>query len=242
MEMILITGGAGYIGSVLTGELIARGDAVTVLDTLRYRQSSLLHCYAHPHFDFVLGDVRDERVMADLLKKHDAVSPVAAIVGAKARDRDPDSAKAINIESIVLLYRLRSPSQRVAWPCTNSGYETKSSEVFCAEETPLEPITLYGKTKVDAEKELLSRPGSISLRLATVFGPSPRMRLDLLVNDFVYRALNDRSLVIYEAQFKRNYLHIRNVADAFIHCLEHFDEMKGETYNVGPQDANLSKA
>lgn len=238
---LLVTGGAGYVGSVLVGHLLRRGYHVTVLDNLLYSQSSLLQYCSNSHFEFVQGDVRDERLMREQLRSHDAILPLAAIVGAKACDRDPLMATSVNFDAIVLLNRLRSPHQKVIFPCTNSGYGTKSGDVYCTEETPLEPVSLYGGTKVKAEKELVSNPNTISLRLATVFGPSPRMRLDLLVNGFVYRSVMDGFLVIYEKDFKRNYVHIEDVAECFCFCLEHFDEMKGESYNVGLNDANLSK-
>lgn len=240
-EKVLVTGGAGYIGSVLVGHLLRRGYRVTVLDNLLYGQASLLHYCTHPSLQFVRGDVRDERLMRELLKTHDAILPLAAIVGMKACDRDPHMAQSVNFDAIVLLNRLRSRHQKVILPSSNSGYGTKSGSVYCTEETPVEPITVYGITKVNAERELLNSANAISLRLATVFGPSPRMRLDLLVNDFVYRAVTEGFLVIYEKDFKRNYVHIEDVAECFCFCLEHFDEMRDETYNVGLNDANLSK-
>jgi len=241
MERVLVTGGSGYLGSVLVGYLLGRGYSVTVLDNLLYGQSSLLQYCTQPNFEFVKGDVRDESLVRELLKLHEVILPLAAIVGAKACDRDPHMAQSVNLNAIVLFNRLRSSNQKVIFPCTNSGYGTKSGDLYCTEETALEPISLYGETKVKAEQELLSRPNAISLRLATVFGPSPRMRLDLLVNDFVYRAVSDGFLVIYEKDFKRNYVHIEDVAECFCFCLEHFDEMKGEAYNIGLNDANLSK-
>lgn len=241
MDRVLITGGAGYLGSVLVDHLLRRGYRVTVLDNLMYGQTSLLQYCVNPHFNFVLGDVRDERLMREVLKDHDTVIALAAIVGSKACDRDPHMARTVNYESIVLLNRLCSPQQRVLFPCTNSGYGTKSGDVYCTEDTALEPLSLYGETKVKAEEELLNSPNTISLRIATVFGPSPRMRLDLLVNDFVYRAVTDGFLVIYEKEFKRNYLHIEDMAECFCFCMEHFDDMKGQAYNVGLKDANLSK-
>jgi nucleoside-diphosphate-sugar epimerase len=242
MTNVLITGGAGYLGSVLTGHLLNRGYHVTVLDNLLYGYASLLGYCSNPAFDFVPGDVRDERLMRELVSKHDVIIPLAAIVGMKACDRDPLMTQSVNYEAIVLLNRLRSPNQPVIMPCTNSGYGTQSGDIYCTEETPLEPISLYGITKVNAERELLNSPNAISIRLATVFGPSPRMRLDLLVNDFTYRAVTDGFLVIYEKDFKRNYVHIEDVAECFCFCLDHFDEMKGEAYNFGLNEANLSKA
>lgn len=242
MHRILVTGGSGYLGSVLTGHLLKLGYRVMVLDNLLYGQTSLLTFCSHPHFSFVRGDVRDEATLRELLKSHDVIIPLAAIVGQKACERDPLMARTVNLDSIRLLNRLRSSEQRVLSPCTNSGYGAKSGEVYCTEETPLEPISLYGETKVQAEAELLSQPNTISLRLATVFGPSPRMRLDLLVNDFVHRAVTDGFIVIYEKDFKRNYLHIEDVAECFCYCLENFDAMKDSVYNVGLNEANLSKA
>lgn len=241
MQKILITGGAGYIGSVLTGYLLHRGYQVTVLDNLLYGQASLLQYCGNSHFEFVRGDVRQERLMRELLQDKDVILPLAALVGRKACESDPLLAKAVNFDALVLLNRLRSHQQAIIYPCTNSGYGTKSGDLYCTEETPLEPISVYGETKVKAEQELLNGRNVISLRLATVFGPSGRMRLDLLVNEFVYRAVTDGFLVIYEKDFKRNYVHINDVAECFCFCLEHFDEVKENVYNIGLDDANLSK-
>ena len=238
MERILVTGGAGYLGSVLITRLLEQGHEVTALDK---RGETLLGHVANPRFDFVDGDVRDESLMRELVNRHDTIVPLAALVGAKLCAADPVMAEAVNYESIVMLNRLRGEEHKVIFPCTNSGYGTKSGEVFCTEETPLEPISIYGDTKVRAEQELLSRPNTVTFRLATVFGPSPRMRLDLLVNDFTFRAATDGFLVIYEKDFKRNFLHVEDVAEGFMYALEHFDAMKGETYNFGLEDANLSK-
>ena len=239
---ILVTGGAGYIGSVLVGCLLRGGHTVTVLDSIYYGQTSLFQYCREPRFDFVAGDVRDEGTVAGLVKSHDAIVPLAAVVGTPACDRDAVMARTVNFEAVALINRMRSASQPLVLPSSNSGYGTKSGSVYCTEETPLEPISLYGITKVDAEREVLEHGPSVSLRLATVFGPSPRMRLDLLVNDFVHRAVTDGFLVIYEKDFKRNYIHVEDVADCFCYAIEHFDAMKGEAYNVGLNDANLSKA
>lgn len=239
---ILVTGGAGYIGSVLCARLLAEGHRVTVLDNLMYGQSGLLHLCPNPNFEFVLGDVRDERALAPLVKDSDIVVPLAALVGAPACERDPHSAHSVNLEAIRLLNKCRSPSQLVVFPTTNSGYGTKSGDLLCTEDTPLEPISVYGRTKVAAERELLAEPSVVTLRLATVFGVSPRMRLDLLVNHFVHQAVTEGGLVLFEPHFKRNFVHIADVADCFVHCIEHADRMTGRPYNVGLPDANLSKA
>ncbi len=238
---ILVTGGAGYLGSILCEGLLDAGYRVTVVDNLMYRQKSLFHLCSLSRFEFIFGDVREEELMKRLVKGADVLIPLAAIVGAPACDRDPWTAQSINLEAVRMLNRLRSPSQLVLFPTTNSGYGTKSGDLYCTEETPLEPVSLYGRTKVEAEAELLESPNVITLRLATVFGISPRMRLDLLVNHFVYAAVTDGYIVIFEKDFKRNYIHIRDVADCFIHCIENSAQMVGRPYNVGLDSANLSK-
>jgi nucleoside-diphosphate-sugar epimerase len=206
-----------------------------------YGQHSLFHLCANPRFEFIFGDARDEALLKRLVKDADAIIPLAAIVGAPACDRDPWLARSVNLEAIQLLNRLRSPGQLIVYPNTNSGYGTKSGEAFCTEDTPLNPISLYGQTKVQAELELLNSPNTITLRLATVFGMSPRMRLDLLVNHFVYAAITEGYVVIFEKDFKRNYVHIRDVADCFLYCLTHPDKMMGRPFNLGLDNANLSK-
>ena len=238
---VLVTGGAGYLGSVLCERLLAAGFRVTIVDDIRYQQRSLLHLCANSHFDFVLGDVRDKALMQRLVKDADVLIPLAAIVGAPACDRDPLLARSVNLEAVRLLNGLRSAEQWVIYPTTNSGYGTQSGDLFCTEDTPLEPISLYGQTKSQAEAELLGAVNALTLRLATVFGMSPRMRLDLLVNHFVYAAVTDGYIVIFEKDFKRNYIHIRDVADCFVHCIENFKRMAGRPYNVGLDTANLSK-
>lgn len=240
-EQVLVTGAAGYIGSVVCERLLDRDYAVTAVDALIYSQHSLFHLCSNPNFDFVCADVRDEKTISSLLKKADIIIPLAAIVGGPACDRDPWLAQSVNLNAIQLLNRLRSPEQRIIYPNTNSGYGTKSGNVYCTEDTPLEPISLYGQTKVEAEMLLLNSTNSITLRLATVFGASPRMRLDLLVNHFVYAAVTDGYLTIFEKDFKRNFVHIQDVADCFIYCIKHFETMNGRPYNVGLDDANLSK-
>jgi nucleoside-diphosphate-sugar epimerase len=238
---VLVTGGAGYLGSVLCERLIDAGYHATVVDNLLYQQNSLFHLCHRQQFVFVYGDVRDELLMKQLVTQADVVIPLAALVGAPACDRDPSFARSVNLEAIRLVNRLRSPRQLVVYPTTNSGYGAKTGDVFCTEETPLEPISLYGQTKTQAEQELLESPNVITLRLATVFGMSPRMRLDLLVNHFVYAAATDGYIVIFEKDFKRNYIHIRDVADCFVYCIEHAQRMAGRPYNAGLDAANLSK-
>jgi nucleoside-diphosphate-sugar epimerase len=238
---VVVTGAAGYLGSVLCEHLLTAGFHVTAADSLIYRQRSLFHLCANPRFDFVFGDAREERLMRRLIKDADVLIPLAAIVGAPACDRDPWLARSVNLEAIRLLARLRSNDQLIVYPTTNSGYGTKSGDVYCTEDTPLEPISLYGQTKTEAEAEILERSNTVTLRLATVFGMSPRMRLDLLVNHFVYAAFTDGYIVIFEKDFKRNYIHIRDVADCFIHCIENGKKMAGRPYNAGLDAANLSK-
>jgi nucleoside-diphosphate-sugar epimerase len=240
-DRVLITGGAGYLGSILSEHLLDRGFAVTVLDNLMYGEQSVFHLAANPNFNFVFGDARDEATVKKLVQEAEVIIPLAAIVGAPACDRDPLLAKTVNLEAIRLINRARSASQLIVYPTTNSGYGTKSGDVFCTEETPLEPISLYGTTKCQAEALVLDSPNSITLRLATVFGLSPRMRLDLLVNHFVYEAVKTGYLVIFEKDFKRNFIHIRDIADCFIHCIGNAPKMAGRPYNVGLDSANVSK-
>lgn len=238
---ILITGGAGYIGSVLTPALLQEGHAVAVLDNFMFRQNSLADCCHHESFQVVRGDARDESVMKPLIAKADVIIPLAALVGAPMCDRDQLAAQSTNADAVRLVCRLASRHQRVLMPTTNSGYGVGEKGKFCTEETPLRPLSLYGTSKVEAERAVLERGNGISFRLATVFGMSPRMRLDLLVNDFVYRAVNDRAVVVFEGHFKRNYIHIRDVVRAFLHGLANFEAMRDRAYNVGLDDANLSK-
>ena len=238
---ILVTGGAGYLGSVMVPELLKLGHKVTVLDSFIFGQNSLADVCFMDNFSVVRGDARDINLLKKLTKDVDIVIPLAALVGAPLCNRDQIGTVTINRDAIQTLSDVISKEQRILMPVTNSGYGIGQDGVYCTEETPLNPISTYGKTKVEAEKIILERENSISFRLATVFGMSPRMRLDLLVNDFTYRAFNDGFIVIFEGHFKRNYIHIRDVARAFIHGIENFDKMKGEAYNVGLSDANLSK-
>ena len=241
MEKILVTGGAGYLGSILVPALLERGYDVTVLDNFLYRQNSLLECCSNPKFSILRGDCRDESLIREILPSFDVIFPLAALVGAPLCARDTIGAVTTNRDAVVMLNRYRSRAQRIIIPITNSGYGIGTKGKFCTEESPLNPISLYGRTKVEAEKAVLDTGNAVSLRLATVFGASPRMRTDLLVNDFVYRAVYDRAVVLFEAHAKRNYIHVRDVARAFLHVLRNFDRMSG-AYNVGLSSANLSKA
>jgi len=238
---VLVTGGAGYLGSILVPTLLNEGYEVEVVDNFMFQQSSLMDVCFNKNFNVVRGDVRDEKLMKKLIKDKDIIIPLAALVGAPLCGRDEIGTKSTNYEAIKMLCSITSKNQKIIFPTTNSGYGTTTGDIYCTEETPLNPISLYGKTKVDAEKVVLDRGESITFRLATVFGASPKMRIDLLVNDFVYRALKDRSLIIFEGHFKRNYIHIRDVARAFIHAIKNFETMKNEPYNVGLSSANLSK-
>jgi len=238
---ILVTGGAGYIGSVLVPELLAQGHRVTVLDTFMWGQTSLSQCCLNKRFTVIRGDARQERLLKASLADKDIVIPLAALVGAPLCERDEPGAISTNRDAIATLSRILSPEQRMIIPITNSGYGIGEPGKFCTEETPLRPISLYGKSKVEAEAIALARNNSMSFRLATVFGMSPRMRLDLLVNDFVYRAVKDHAVIIFEGHFKRNYLHVRDVSRAFLHGIENFESMRGEPYNVGLSSSNLSK-
>jgi nucleoside-diphosphate-sugar epimerase len=238
---ILVTGAAGYIGTTLVPSLLSAGHQVVALDTFTRNQNVFGQFCLDPMFQPVRGDVRDERLMREWVSKVDVIVPLAAIVGAPLCAQDPVSATSINLDAVRMMLSHTSPQQRVIYPTTNSGYGIGESGQFCTEETPLRPISLYGTTKVDAERAVLDSGRGVTLRLATVFGMSPRMRVDLLVNDFTYRAVTDRAVVIYEGHFKRNYIHIRDVAGAFHHVLDNYDAMRGEAYNVGLSDANLSK-
>jgi nucleoside-diphosphate-sugar epimerase len=239
---ILVTGGAGYLGSILVPALLAAGHRVTVVDNFMYQQNSLAQACADANFDVINGDSRSAETLKPLVAKADFIFPLAALVGAPLCDKDPIAATSTNRDAIATLCKLISPNQFIIMPITNSGYGVGGNNKVCSEDSPLRPISLYGRSKVEAERIALDRGNSISLRLATVFGMAPRMRIDLLVNDFVYRAVNDRSVVLFEPHFKRNYIHIRDVARAFMHAMDKVEDMKGRPFNVGLSDANLSKA
>jgi nucleoside-diphosphate-sugar epimerase len=238
---IVVTGGAGYIGSVLVPLLLDEGHEVTVIDNLMYGQTSLLDCCHMPSLTVVKGDVRNHALVREHVVKADAVLPLACLTGAPICAQDPWGAQAINFDAVKAIADMLAPGQMLIFPSTNSGYGVGEAGIQCDEETPLRPVSLYGRLKVDLEQQLLDRGRFVTFRFATLFGISPRMRLDLLVNDFTYRALADRSIVLFEPHFKRNYLHVRDAARAFVHVLANYDQMKGRPYNVGLSDANLSK-
>lgn len=246
---ILVTGGGGYIGAVLVPALLEQGYEVTVVDKFMRNELSLLgYCY-NPRLRIFMGDVRDRELMGKLVEDADFILPLAAIVGAPLCDRDPIAARTTNLEAIRMLLELSAwfvpeatrAKQKIIFPCSNSGYGIGQEGIYCTEETTLRPISLYGRLKVEAERVLMASENCISLRLATVFGASPSMRLDTLVNNFVYRAVTDNSIVLYQSHFKRNYIHVRDVAKAFVHCIKNWDGMKNQVYNLGLSDANISK-
>ena len=238
---ILVTGGAGYLGSTMVPELLSTGHKVTVLDNFMFKQSSLNHCCYHPNFNVVKGDIRQKDTMSKLMKEADIIIPLAALVGAPLCNLDPIGATTINHDAIELMLKLLSKDQIVLMPTTNSAYGTGDKDNYCNEESPLRPISQYAIEKVNIEKKLMQHSNAISFRLATVFGMSPRMRIDLLVNDFTYRAVNDGFVVLFESHFKRNYIHVRDVSRVFQHALNNHENMKGEIYNVGLSNANVSK-
>src|SRR3989338_4800671 len=225
--------------------LLREGHEVVVLDNFMYGQSSLLDCCNDKRLVIIRGDTRDKKLIDKIFKDHppEYVFPLAAIVGAPACDKDSVASATTNIDGVMEVSQrwIGRRSPKIIFPNTNSGYGIGQENAYCTEDSPLNPISLYGRQKVEAEKLVMGRGDSIVLRLATVFGISPRMRLDLLVNDFVYRAVNDKYLILFEGHAKRNYIHIRDVARAFMHCMENFEVMKNQVYNLGLSDANLSK-
>lgn len=240
-ENVLVLGGAGYLGSIMVPELLNKGYSVTVCDSLVHNQHSLLECCANSNFDFIKGDICDEKLMFGLIPKFDIIIVLAAIVGAPACKVNPSLTKLINYSAPVAMIKNISKSQMVIFPTTNSGYGIGEKDKLCTEESELKPLSEYGKLKVELEKVFLDSGNAITFRLATVFGMSPRMRMDLLVNDFTYKAFNDRFIVLFEEHFRRNFIHVRDVAKAFIFGIENYEKMKGGPFNVGLSSANLTK-
>ena len=240
MTKILITGGAGYIGSVLIPKLLNDGFQVTCVDNLMYEPTSLMMATKHKKFSLIVGDARDKELMKPLIETSDIIIPLACLTGAPLCNKDKSSALSVNKDAVVMCSDLSSKNQLLIYPCTNSGYGIGEEGIFCTEESSLNPISLYGKLKVEAEKILLEKGNAITFRLATVFGISPRPRLDLLVNDFTYRAFFDKTVVLFEADFKRNYLHIEDAADGFRFAINN-PKLAGNCFNLGYSEANLSK-
>ena len=241
MSNILVTGGAGYIGSMLVPNLLGANHNVTVVDNFMYKQTSLASSISSKDFKLIFGDVRNEELMKKLISKADIIIPLAAIVGAPACDNDPLVAESINKDSILWLLKQVSSNQQIIMPTTNSAYGSGDQNNSCDENSPLNPLSIYARDKVIVEQALMERDNSTSFRLATVFGISPRMRLDLLVNNFTYRALTDRYVIVFEGHFKRNYIHIRDVVQAFNLAINEKNKFKGEIFNVGLSEANISK-
>ncbi len=236
-----MTGGAGYLGSILVPQLLALEHRVTVLDSFMYDQTSLLDVVYDERLEILRADARDTEVLKTAMEGAEWIIPLACLTGAPLCVRDPIGARSVIVDAVQAILELRSPQQWIAYPTTNSGYGVGESGIHCTEESPLRPVSLYGRLKVEAEERILEAGHSITLRLATAFGISPRMRLDLLVNDFVYRAVTDRFIVLFEGHFKRNFIHVRDVARAFLHVMENARAMEGNAYNVGLDDANLDK-
>ena len=239
MKKVLITGGAGYLGSVLTEVLLGKGFQVTVLDNLIYKQTSVAPFSFNKNFKFILGDVTDNSVLRPLVESHDVIIPLAAIVGMPACKAQPELTVKINFEQVNNITKWVTKNQMVLIPNTNSQYG--SSTEIITEDSPFKPLSLYAETKCDAEKSVLDSGNGIALRLATVFGMSYRMRMDLLVNDFVYKSLTDGYLVLFESHFIRNYIHIRDIANTFLFMIENYEKCNNNAFNVGLTSANCTK-
>ena len=241
MKKILITGGAGYIGSMLCTKLINFGYQVTVIDLLKYNKSSLNHLYFYKNFKLIVGDIRNKKLMKKLIKKNDFIIPLAGLVGAPLCDKYKKDAISTNLESIKTLRKIVTSKNKIIFLTSNSGYGIGEKNKFCTEESPLKPISLYGKTKCEAESEILKTKNYVCFRLATVFGQSYRMRTDLLVNNFVNTAIKKKKITLFEPHFRRNFIHVRDVVDAIIFTITHFNKLKSNVYNLGLSSANISK-
>ncbi len=241
MKNVLVTGGAGYLGSVLVPVLLQNGHKVTVIDNFLYKQTSLASVIFNKDFSLVYGDVRDKELMSKHISNADIIIPLAAIVGAPACLKDPQLASSVNKDSMIWMFDKISSSQQILMPTTNSAYGRGDENNYCDEKSKLNPLSLYAKDKVHVEKYLMENENATSFRLATVFGISPRMRLDLLVNNFVQRALTDRFVILFEGHFKRNYVHVKDVVDVFVFGINNLDKVKGQIFNFGLSEANISK-
>ena len=241
MKNILITGGAGYIGSKLATELLNYNYKVTVIDILKFSSRSLNHLFNNRNFNFINGDVRNKKLMKNLILNNEFIIPLAALVGAPLCEKNKKEAISVNLESIKYLMKIITKKNKVIYLTTNSGYGVGEKNKYCDEKSPLNPISLYGRTKVNAEKIIMRSSNSIAFRLATVFGYSYRMRTDLLVNNFVFKAVRDKKLVIFEPHFRRNYIHINDVVEGVIYSIKNFNRLKSNVYNLGLSSANLTK-
>jgi len=241
MRKILITGGAGYIGSKLATKLLNLNYKVTIIDVLKFSSKSLNHLFYNKNFTFIKGDVRNKKIMKSLIKKNEFIIPLAALVGAPLCEKNKKEAISVNLHSINFMMKNLNKKNKIIYLTTNSGYGIGEKNKYCDEKSPLNPISLYGRTKVDAENVVMKSKNSIGFRLATVFGYSYRMRTDLLVNNFVFNALKDKKLTIFEPHFRRNYIHVNDVADAIIFSIKNFNKLKSNVYNLGLSSANLTK-
>ena len=241
MKKILITGGAGYIGSMLATKLVQLGYEITVVDLMKYEKNSLSHLVFFDNFNLIKHDVTDEKFIKKIINKFDYIIPLAALVGAPLCEKNKNKTIKTNVETIKILLRNITKKQRIIYPTTNSGYGVGLKNKHCDETSPLNPISLYGVTKLKAEELVMTHRNSIAFRLATVFGVSYRMRTDLLVNNFVERAIKKKLLEIFEPNFRRNYIHIRDVVQAIVYAIENFNKLKGNIFNLGLSSANLTK-
>ena len=241
MKKILVTGGAGYIGSKLVTKLLYHNFNVTVIDALKFSSKSLNHLFNKKNFNFVKGDIRNKKLMMRLIKKNEFIIPLAALVGAPLCKKNKKEAISVNLESIKFLMKNINKKNKIVYLTTNSGYGVGKKNKFCDEKSPLNPISLYGTTKVQAEKVVMKSQNVICFRLATVFGYSYRMRTDLLVNNFVFNSIKKKELKLFEPHFRRNFIHVIDVVDGILYSINNFNRLKSNIYNLGLSSANLSK-
>jgi nucleoside-diphosphate-sugar epimerase len=241
MKKILITGAAGYIGSMLSTKLVQEGYEVTAVDIFKYQKNSLNHLFFYKNFKLIKADVNDNAILKRIIKKQDFIIPLAALVGAPLCEKNKSIAIKTNVNSIRNLVKSLKKNQKIIYPTTNSGYGIGEKNSFCTEDTPINPISIYGKTKTEAEKVISTHSNYISFRLATVFGFSYRMRIDLMVNNFVYLAHKEKKLTLYEPNFRRNFVHINDIVNVFYFAIKNFSKLKNNTFNVGLDSANITK-
>ena len=240
-KKILITGGAGYIGSMLATALVQKGHIVTVVDILKYSSNSINHLFVNKNFIFLKEDITKINVLKKITKNQDFIIPLAGLVGAPLCEKFKKEAVKTNLTSVKLLLKIKKKKQKIIFPTSNSGYGIGQKNKFCDENSPLNPISLYGRTKAEAEKEILKKGNCVAFRLATIFGFSYRMRTDLLVNNFVEKAIKTKKIEIYEPHFRRNFIHIKDVVKAFIFAIDNFNSLKNNVYNLGLSSANITK-